>query len=185
MELKEVKALQQRESKHQLQKKWNNNNGGRFMWGRGAKATSVGLSSHVNSNLVASPFFWHIQGQGGFCFGFFFFFFFSILIGTSFGFTLLSSYLNFPSHWRVNDSKILSLSISVSLRNSFFFFFFKKIGSPLMWERLLLLCVFEWPKVITHHHNWDFAILVELYPDHNLDFKKWKISYEIIALFFL
>ena len=75
MELKEVKALQQRESKHQLQKKWNNNNGGRFMWGRGAKATSVGLSSHVNSNLVASPFFWHIQGQGGFCFGFFFFFF--------------------------------------------------------------------------------------------------------------
>lgn len=125
MELKEVKALQQREnereSKHQLQKKkWNNNNGGRFMWGRGAKATSVGLSSHVNSNLVASPFFWHIQGQGGFLF---FFFFYSILIGTSFGFTLLSSYLNFPSHWRVNDSKILSLLISLSFRNPFYFYF--------------------------------------------------------------
>ena len=74
MELKQVKALQQRESKHQLQKKWNNNNGGRFMWGRGAKATSVGLSSHVNSNLGASPFIWHIQGQGGFVLVFFFFF---------------------------------------------------------------------------------------------------------------
>ena len=145
MELKEVKALQQRESKHQLQKKWNNNNGGRFMWGRGAKATSVGLSSHVNSNLVASPFFWQIQGQGGFCFGFFFFFF-SILIGTSFGFTLLSSYLNFPSHWRVNDSKILSLSISVSLRNSFFFFF--NWESFNVREIIIVMCIW-----VTQGHN--------------------------------
>ena len=146
MELKEVKALQQRESKHQLQKKWNNNNGGRFMWGRGAKATSVGLSSHVNSNLVASPFFWHIQGQGGFCFGFFFFFSPSLL-------ALLLDLLYCPPilifHLIGGSMTPRSCpSQSLFLLETFFFFFFLNWESFNVREIIIVMCIW-----VTQGHN--------------------------------